>query len=234
VSDPITWTYLVSNTGNIQLTGVTVIDDQGVEVLCPADTLDVGESMECSATGVATLGQYANLGTVTTDQEVSDEDPSHYIGYEVGSIGNFVWFDADKDGIQDTGEAAVEGVVVSLYEGETCSGEPIAELITDADGKYLFEDLLEGTYCVEFDLPTDYLFSPADQGSDDELDSDAAVQVVALAEGEDDLSVDAGLVGGDIVFEKETTVETETEFDFVFNGTEEVSLADLLDNGVGS
>ena len=116
--------------------------------------------------------------------------------------------------------------MVSLYEGETCSGEPIAEFITDADGKYLFEDLLEGTYCVEFDLPAGYLFSPADQGSDDELDSDAAVQVVALAEGEDDLSVDAGLVGGDIVFEKETAVETETEFDFVFNGTEEVSLTD--------
>jgi hypothetical protein len=226
VSDPVTWTYLVSNTGNIQLTGVTVTDDQGVEVLCPADTLDVGESMECSATGVASRGQYANIGTVDTDQEVTDSDPSHYIGYDVGSIGNFVWFDSDKDGIQDAGEAAVEGVVVSLYEGETCSGEPIAELITDADGKYLFEDLLEGTYCVEFDLPAAYLFSPADQGSDDELDSDAAVQVVALAEGEDDLSVDAGLVGGDIVFEKETTVETETMFDFVFNGTEEVSLAD--------
>jgi len=37
--------------------------------------------MTCTASGVAQLGQYANLGTVDTDQEVTDSDPSHYVGY---------------------------------------------------------------------------------------------------------------------------------------------------------
>ncbi|MDF1595163.1 MAG: SdrD B-like domain-containing protein [Acidimicrobiia bacterium] len=222
--DPVTWTYLVSNTGNIQLTGVEVLDDQGVAVSCPTDSLDVGESMECTATGTATVGQYSNLGTVTTDQEVSDEDPSHYIGYAVGSIGDFVWFDQNKNGIQDGGEPGVAGIDVYLHEGEVCSGEPIAQTTTDADGLYLFDGLFAGTYCIEFQLPYEYAFSPADQGGDGALDSDAPTEVVVLAEGEDNLSVDAGLVGGDITLEKETDVATEETFGFDFNGTQEVDL----------
>lgn len=222
--DPVTWTYLVSNTGNILLTGVDVLDDQGVAVLCPADSLDVGESMECTATGTATVGQYSNLGTVTTDQEVSDEDPSHYIGFAVGSIGDFVWFDQDKNGIQDGGEPGIAGIDVFLHEGEVCGAEPLAQTTTDIAGLYLFDGLSAGTYCVEFQLPPEYAFSPADQGGDDALDSDAPTEVVVLAEGEDNLSVDAGLVGGDITLEKETDVATEETFGFDFNGTQEVDL----------
>jgi hypothetical protein len=80
----VTWTYVVTNTGQEPLTGVTVVDDQGVVVVCPADGLDVGESMTCTATGIAQLGQYANIGTASGTapggRVVSDSDPSHYLG----------------------------------------------------------------------------------------------------------------------------------------------------------
>ena len=46
---PVTWTYVVTNTGQQALTDVTVTDDQGVEVVCPKDSLEVGESMTCVA-----------------------------------------------------------------------------------------------------------------------------------------------------------------------------------------
>jgi hypothetical protein len=86
VGDPVVWTYVVTNTGDVPLTQVTTVDDQGVVVTCPQDTLAVGESMTCTANGTAQLGQYANLGTTTglppVGPPVADEDPSHYIGEE--------------------------------------------------------------------------------------------------------------------------------------------------------
>ena len=83
VGSPVTWTYLVSNTGTMPLTGVVVVDDRGVTVTCGQSTLAVGQSMTCTGSGVATLGQYRNVGTVTanwTGGQVSDSDASHYLG----------------------------------------------------------------------------------------------------------------------------------------------------------
>ena len=84
VGDPVTWTYLVHNTGQAPLHGVLVLDDQGVAVSCPATELAAGASMTCTAQGIAQLGQYANLGTALArgpcDTATSDSDPSHYSG----------------------------------------------------------------------------------------------------------------------------------------------------------
>jgi hypothetical protein len=90
VGDAVTWTYLVTNTGNVALTDVSVSDDQGVAVTCPKTALEAGESMTCVAEGLAEAGQYANLGTATGDgggTTVSDTDPSHYYGESLGNQG---------------------------------------------------------------------------------------------------------------------------------------------------
>ncbi|MGD1994768.1 MAG: hypothetical protein PVI59_16365, partial [Anaerolineae bacterium] len=80
----VTWTYLVANTGNVTLTGVTVGDDQGVAVSCPQTELAAGGAMTCTATGMAAAGPYTNTGTVTGTSplatDVTDSDPSHYYG----------------------------------------------------------------------------------------------------------------------------------------------------------
>jgi hypothetical protein len=100
--DVVTWTYVVTNTGDITLTNVTVVDDQGVAVSCPTDTLAPGESMVCTASGLADdlmmtgfttvpgmcdgipdpWPLYENMGTATGEwmagQTVQDVDPSHY------------------------------------------------------------------------------------------------------------------------------------------------------------
>jgi uncharacterized repeat protein (TIGR01451 family) len=84
VGQPVTWTYVATNTGNLDLSDVTVTDDHGVPVSCPQTTLEAGQEMSCTATGTATLGPYANTGTVSgTDfdnRTVTADDPSHYIG----------------------------------------------------------------------------------------------------------------------------------------------------------
>jgi hypothetical protein len=82
LGDPIEWTYLVTNVGDTALTNISVADDQGVAVSCPKSALAPNESMTCTGSGLAVLGQYSNMGTATGDgpdgSTVSDSDPSHY------------------------------------------------------------------------------------------------------------------------------------------------------------
>ena len=84
VGSAVTWRYVVTNTGTTNLTGVVVVDDQGVSVSCGGQTtLSAGQVMTCTGTGVATLGQYRNVGRVTANSvpgAVDDSDPSHYLG----------------------------------------------------------------------------------------------------------------------------------------------------------
>ena len=85
--DPVEWTYVVTNTGEVALEDISVTDDQGVAVSCPRSSLQVGESMTCTGHGTAQAGQYGNVGSATgtapDGSEVTDEDPSHYLGEAV-------------------------------------------------------------------------------------------------------------------------------------------------------
>ena len=87
------------------------------------------------------------------------------------SIGDFVWSDTDGDGIQDSGESGLGGVTVNLLSG---TGTPLLSTTTASDGKYLFHNLLQGDYQVEFYPPAGYRFSPQDQGGDGTHDSDVS------------------------------------------------------------
>jgi hypothetical protein len=76
----VSWSYLVTNTGNITLTEVAVSDDQEVAISCPQTALAPEEGMTCTAAGTASVGLYLNVGTVTTAEGALDSDPSHYTG----------------------------------------------------------------------------------------------------------------------------------------------------------
>ncbi|MEZ4706827.1 MAG: choice-of-anchor E domain-containing protein [Caldilineaceae bacterium] len=88
--DPVTWTYVVTNTGDVKLVDVVVSDDRGVAVSCPKTVLEPAEAMLCSAYGIAVTGQYSNTGTVVGQPvdlvdsprggTVTDADKSHYYG----------------------------------------------------------------------------------------------------------------------------------------------------------
>ncbi|MFK8014057.1 MAG: SdrD B-like domain-containing protein, partial [Gammaproteobacteria bacterium] len=97
--DTVNWTYVVTNTGELTVNNVSVSDDQGVTVTCPSDTLAPGASFTCTGSGIAVVGQYANLGSVTgqpvdggepVGDPVSDDDPSHYFGEEAVCVDKFV------------------------------------------------------------------------------------------------------------------------------------------------
>ncbi len=134
-------------------------------------------------------------------------DPTIDAGvYEPASLGDTVWFDTDRDGIQDPGEPGIEGVEVTLYlpgpDGEfgTDDDVEVATTTTDENGEYGFDGLTPDDYGVWFDwstLPDGMLPSPADAGDDDAADSDADPatgwsDTVTLSSGEHDPTIDAG------------------------------------------
>ncbi|MCP4030961.1 MAG: hypothetical protein GY734_06920, partial [Herbaspirillum sp.] len=117
--------------------------------------------------------------------------------YEKCSIGDFVWHDTYQDGVQEDGEPGISGVTVKLINPDT--GEVLLTKVTDDSGYYEFINLTPGDYAVEFELPEGYSFTDQDQGVDDAGDSDADIttgrtETVTLLAGENDLTVDAGMI----------------------------------------
>ena len=114
---------------------------------------------------------------------------------EPASIGDFVWYDENKDGVQDPKEIGLSNVVVNLYNN---NGDIVDSTVTDQYGRYAFYQLSPGEYYVEFITPTGYYFSPQDIGSNDSIDSDAdplsgKTITAILIPGEKDGRWDAGM-----------------------------------------
>jgi uncharacterized repeat protein (TIGR01451 family) len=158
------------------------------------------------------LGWVANgsgiINTTVISTNTAGDDPNNNTWsaittpYSSGtaSLGNYVWIDADKDGVQDTNEVSLSGVKVDLYKINSCAADlttPIATTTTNGSGFYLFTGLSAGNYKVKFTLSNGYEFTLPNQGSDDALDSDAGLNGVTncieLKEGEVNMTVDAGV-----------------------------------------
>ncbi|HPM63769.1 MAG TPA: hypothetical protein PLM88_04460, partial [Bacillota bacterium] len=79
----VTFTFIVTNTGNVTLTNVSV-DDSVLGHIGTIVTLNVGASQTLTITATAIAGQYENMGTATgtppVGEDVTDEDPGHYYG----------------------------------------------------------------------------------------------------------------------------------------------------------
>lgn len=90
-----------------------------------------------------------------------------------GSIGSVVWNDVDGNSIRNTNENGINGIRVELYDA---SDNTLLATDTTADGgKYLFSNLMSGSYRVKFILPSGRTFVTQNvAGSNVNNDSDAA------------------------------------------------------------
>lgn len=68
------------------------------------------------------------------------------------SVGNYVWCDANADGIQDPGEYGIDGIIVSLHDEENAL-VALDQEVTRNGGEFYFEDLLPNhVYQLRIDL----------------------------------------------------------------------------------
>lgn len=143
------------------------------------------------ATGTSTT----DVITLAENQDRLDIDLGIYNATAaLGAIGDFVWFDANNNGIQDGTEVGVPGVSVTLLD---VNGVPVRSTVTDKNGLYKFVNLANGTYSVQFsNLPAGFSFSPKDATTDG-LDSDADPVTgktgTYVISGNTNLTVDAGI-----------------------------------------
>jgi len=167
--DPVTWTYVVTNTSDTPLINVAVADDQGEVVDCGAGNniiavLLPGAVQACEATGVATAGQYTNTGSVSgtpaqqdpanaagfiaipgTDA-VTDEDPSNYVGAEPG-----IDIEKSTNGVDsDTapGEEILEGDDVTWTYVVTNTGDITMIDVEVTDDQGVVPDCGDGTNMI--------------------------------------------------------------------------------------
>jgi hypothetical protein len=141
---------------------------------------------------VSSIGGLAP-GGAAPDGEVED--------YLIGAgLGDYVWLDVDKDGVQDAAELGVDNVLVELFSVPSGGGSAVsvATTYTDHTGFYEFTGLAPGQYHVKFHKPPYRLFSPRYQGGDPARDSNADTvtgesEVITLQVGEYNTTIDAGV-----------------------------------------
>ena len=83
------------------------------------------------------------------------EDVNNPVGSPTAALGDRVWIDSDRDGIQDPNEIGVEGVVVQLCAAgpdglfDTADDATPITTTTDANGHYIFDGLTPDAYVVK-------------------------------------------------------------------------------------
>lgn len=183
----------------------------------------------------------SDLVTLGPEQSKLDVDGGIFL---FARLGDYVWIDANANGIQDAGEAPVPNVFVYLRDNQTLELVMITQ--TDSNGIYHFTKIVPGTYVVQFDVnQTLYTFTTPKLGNNS-VDSDVIDKFtgltgpVTVVAGTTNNDIDAGLwpyscLGGfvwididaDGLFENETIVPGMTVVLKSYNGTNlDVSVTD--------
>ncbi len=133
------------------------------------------------------------VSLVATDNHGNSSEFSLCSDY-TANISGQAWLDANRDGIQDVDEIAVEGITVRLY---TTDNRLVSTTTTDANGEYDFSYIANGYYYVRFDRGI-YKITDRGQGTDTAVDSDpnpanGNTAEIAVPNGADITDIDVGL-----------------------------------------
>ncbi|MBU5609457.1 SdrD B-like domain-containing protein, partial [Staphylococcus epidermidis] len=140
-----------------------------------------GNNAEVDSNGLSTVGTIKDADNWTLDSGFY-KTPSKY------SLGDYVWYDSNKDGYQDNDEKGIKGVKVTLKDSE---GNTLKATETDENGKYRFDDLDSGDYTVHFDKPEGLTQTSVNSGNDDAKDADGEDVHVTITD-HDDFTIDNG------------------------------------------
>ncbi|WP_226957633.1 SdrD B-like domain-containing protein, partial [Staphylococcus pseudintermedius] len=139
---------------------------------------------------MATKNIYGQYNYITWDNDIVRSTSSGTADGNEASyqLGDKVWNDVNKNGIQDQGETGIADVKVTLKD---LDGNILDTTYTNTNGKYIFDNLKNGNYQVDFETPEGYAASPSNQGND-ALDSDGPTNVQAVISDGNNLTIDQG------------------------------------------
>lgn len=201
------WTEL---TGSSSLDGVTGLRFVRDGEFVPGDDFQV--DIDMTPVGNHSGDVYANVTAGQADGVSQGVGPARRTATVIASsIGDLVWNDYNRDGIQDDGEPGIEGVPVTLT-GTDADGNPVSRSTeTGEAGEYLFDELASGDYEVTFDISglPGYAFTTQGAGTDHEVDSNADTSTgvasgIELGKNAQNITIDAGVIEpeGTLVIEK--------------------------------
>jgi LPXTG-motif cell wall-anchored protein len=193
------------------------------ETITPdADPLDLDgpwslDSIVCTGADVSTVG----LGvTITLDPGENAvctfRNEQEEIILPPFLLGDFVWNDANDNGLQDAGEKGMAGISVALLDAG--SSTVLATTTTNSAGLYSFSIAVPGKYVVRFTTPASYDITDGLVGTNTAIDSNLLptgltpeidVTVAKMLGVGSDLTIDAGFV----FIEPPDIPETGTETD---------------------
>ncbi len=111
------------------------------------------------------------------------------------SVSGQVYHDRDNDGQRETGEEAIPNVTVELIDA---SGQTVGSARTDANGHYVFEDVLPGVYSIREIQPADFIDGLDTAGTVDGVTTGQAtnpgdaIRFVELRQGQTGVDFDFG------------------------------------------
>lgn len=197
---------VVSGSGDASACPQTAGDVTGLRfkragAFTPSDQFQVNINM--TPVGNHSGDHYRNITAGKVDGVSQGVGPAaRTVDVVASKVGDRVWEDLNKNGLQDDGEPGVAGFPVRLV-GTDVDGNPVdLTTVTDKDGKYLFSELASGKYRVIFDpngLKSNTTFTRQHAGSNTAIDSDAntttgQTQEFDLGVNTEDLTLDAGLI----------------------------------------
>ncbi|MFT4286479.1 SdrD B-like domain-containing protein, partial [Nocardioides sp.] len=155
-------------------------------------------------TGQGTTATDSSTGSATSTELTEDGDSDLTLDFgfitPTVSVGDYVWIDTDKDGVQDEGEPGIGGVKLTLTDED---GEVVATTTTDSNGYYEFTNLPPGTYTVTIDsstVPAGLVSTQTGQGTTaTDSSTGSATSVKLVNDGDSDLTLDFGFVSPEVL-----------------------------------
>lgn len=89
--------------------------------------------------------------------------------YPMGTIADYIWMDENQNGMRESNEQGIEGVIVRAMNIE---GVEVQSTFSESDGSYLLDYLPKDSYYLEVVPPPGMVASISNAGTDDSLDSD--------------------------------------------------------------
>jgi uncharacterized repeat protein (TIGR01451 family) len=204
-----------------------------------ANFADVGAMVMQITGNQAANGQISTIGAVGPT-----ELTANFANYQPASVGTTLFWDANSNGLDNSGEPGVPNATVQLMQ----AGSVVATTTTNSQGQYQFTNLAPGTYNVKFIAPNGASFTTEAVGSNPSLYSDAnpltgITPAFTLTSGEIDTNVNAGLLPIDLTVTKtvsnsapalnaNVTFTIDVSNAAGLSGATDVSVSDLLPAGL--